>query len=109
MKKKAALAIIIFLTTFPVFAEYRVYQYYVRTKIQNLTKVDAELVTSTLNPVAYIAYHGGNESIEVNLLRSWQCMGDTSKSSVCMISDGKELVVAQTPAIPASTLPGVKP
>ena len=72
-------------------AEYRVYQYYVRPKIQNITVVAAELVTSTLNPIAYIAYHGGDESVEVNLLRSWQCMGDTSKAPVCSISDGREL------------------
>ena len=68
-----------------------------RPKIQNITVVAAELVTSTLNPLAYIAYHGGKESVEVNLLRSWQCMGDTSNSPVCSISDGKELkIVAPT-------------
>ena len=65
-----------------------------RPKIQNITIVAAELVTSTLNPLAYVAYHGGRESVEVNLLRSWQCMGDTSKSSICTISDGKELKLA---------------
>lgn len=86
------------------FCEYRVYQYYVRTKIQNINPVGAELVTSTLNPVSYIAYHGGSESIEVNLLRSWQCMGNTSKLPVCSISEGKELTEA--PPIAAS---GVKP
>lgn len=71
--------------------EYRVYQYYVRPKIQNITVVEAELVTSTLDPVSYIAYHGGQESVEVNLLRSWQCMGNTSKLPVCTISEGQEL------------------
>lgn len=71
--------------------EYRVYQYYVRPKIQNITVVGAELVTSTLNPIAYVAYHGGQESVEVNLLRSWQCMGNTSKEPVCTISEGREL------------------
>ena len=113
MKNKAIVALFILFFHSQVFAEYRVYQYYVRTKIQNLTKVDAELVTSTLNPVAYIAYHGGNESIEVNLLRSWQCMGDTSKSSICTITDGKDLVVTQstTPATATLSAPqtGVKP
>jgi hypothetical protein len=72
-------------------AEYRVYQYYVRPKVQNLTNVGAELVTSTLNPVSYIAYHGGNTNVEVNLLRSWQCMGDTAGKPICTISDGSEL------------------
>ncbi len=78
-----------------IFAEYRVYQYYIRSKIQNITPLQSELVTSTLNPIAYIAYHGGRDAVEVNLLRSWQCMGNTSKSPVCTISDGNEL--AQSP------------
>lgn len=83
--------LILALASSKAFSEYRVYQYYVRSKIQNLTPVAAELVTSTLNPIAYVAYHGGSESIEVNLLRSWQCMGNTSKEPVCMISEGREL------------------
>ena len=82
-------------------SEYRVYQYYVRSKIQNIAPIKAELVTSTLNPISYMAYHGGKDSIEVNLLRSWQCMGNTSKESVCTISDGKEL------SEPASVAVGV--
>lgn len=67
------------------------YQYYVRPKIQNITAVAAELETSTLNPIAYVAYHGGQESVEVNLLRSWQCMGNTSHKVVCSMSEGREL------------------
>ncbi len=89
--KKLAFSLLTLIYATQGYCEYRVYQYYVRSKLQNITKVDAELVTSTLNPVSYIAYHGGNESIEVNLLRSWQCMGDTSKAPVCTISEGKEL------------------
>jgi hypothetical protein len=85
------IGLIIFFYGSQAFCEYRVYQYYVRSKIQNLVNVKAELVTSTLTPVAYIAYHGGRESIEVNLLRSWQCMGNTSKEQICSISEGKEL------------------
>lgn len=82
------------------FGEYRVYQYYVRSKLQNITSVPAELVTSTLNPVAYVAYHGGTEAIEVNLLRSWQCMGNTSKQPVCTVSEGKELTEAPSLGAP---------
>lgn len=91
MKKKILISLFILLNSMPAFCEYRVYQYYVRPKIQNITIVASELVTSTLDPIAYVAYHGGSESVEVNLLRSWQCMGDTSKAQVCMISEGKEL------------------
>lgn len=92
MKISLTLFVLIFSTQ--AFCEYRVYQYYVRSKLQNITTVPSEIVTSTLNPVSYIAYHGGNESVEVNLLRSWQCMGNTSKQPVCSVSEGKELTEA---------------
>lgn len=72
-------------------SEYRVYQYYVRSKTQNINPSSANIVTSTLNPISYAAYNGGNLSIEVNLLRSWLCYGDTSKREVCTISEGLEL------------------
>jgi hypothetical protein len=105
LKKKLLLIIFFLLESNLAFSEYRVYQYYVRPKIQNLTVVGAELVTSTLDPIAYIAYHGGAESVEVNLLRSWQCMGNTSKEEVCSISNGREL----TEAPPTTAVLGAKP
>ena len=37
------------------------------------------IVTSTLNPVSYVAYNGGSSSIKVDLLKSWRCLGDTSQ------------------------------
>jgi hypothetical protein len=73
------------------FAEYRVYQYYVRSKTMNINPGNATLVTSTLDPVSYTAYHGGKSSVEVNLLRSWMCMGNTAQKSVCTMSAGTEL------------------
>lgn len=79
------------LMTTPVFGEYRVYQYYVRSKVQNINPPNAQVVTSTLNPTSYVAYNGGKLSVEVNLLRSWVCMGNTSHKDVCAMSDGKEL------------------
>jgi hypothetical protein len=57
------------------FGEYRVYQYYVRAKVAGLNSTSAQLVTSTLDPISYKAYHGGKDSVEVSLLRSWMCMG----------------------------------
>ena len=91
MKKNIFLTLFLLFYSQLSFGEYRVYQYYVRSKIEGITIVAAELVTSTLDPTAYVAYHGGNESVEVNLLRSWQCMGDTSKAQICTISEGREL------------------
>ena len=66
-----------------IFAEYRVYQFYVRSKIQNIAPNEFHLVTSVLDPKSYLAYHGGTSSIEVNLLRSWQCFGNTSQNELC--------------------------
>lgn len=74
-----------------LFAEYRVYQYYIKSKVKNLDQVSSYLVTSTLDPKSYIAYHGGSDSIELNLLRSWMCMGNTSRGPICTISAGLEL------------------
>lgn len=86
-----ALLILMTLMTTPVFGEYRVYQYYVRSKVQNINPPNAQVVTSTLNPTSYAAYNGGKLSVEVNLLRSWVCMGNTSHKDVCAMSDGLEL------------------
>jgi len=88
---KIALLILTSLVTTPVFGEYRVYQYYVRSKTKNINPPNAQIVTSTLNPTSYAAYNGGKLSIEVNLLRSWVCMGNTSHQDVCSISEGREL------------------
>lgn len=60
-------------------AEYRVYQYIVTNKIQSV--LDAPLSStqvSTLNPVSYIAYNGGNSLISVDLIRTWVCPGRTA-------------------------------
>ncbi|WP_164848426.1 hypothetical protein [Halobacteriovorax sp. HLS] len=58
-------------------AEYRVYQYYVKSRIQLPVDNKGYLVTSTLDPVSYLSYHGGNSSIRVDMLRSWMCKGHT--------------------------------
>lgn len=38
---------------------------------------NGHLVTSTLDPVSYIAYNGGQELLAVDLLRTWICPGYT--------------------------------
>ena len=58
-------------------AEYRVYQYSVRTVLDKPYDNQSQLVVSTLNPVAYQAYHGGTDAIEVNIVRTWTCAGYT--------------------------------
>jgi len=83
-KNVATLSLAIFLfSTNIVFAEYRVYQYFVK---DNLTKKqnDSILVTSSLDPVSYVAYHGGNQAIGIDLLRTWICPGNTgNKRDYC--------------------------
>jgi len=91
MMKAALLTFLLTATFSEAFGEYRVYQYYVKSKVQNINSPDAQIVTSTLNPVSYVAYNGGSLSVEINLLRSWLCMGNTSHQSVCTISEGREL------------------
>ncbi len=72
---------IILLTTLLIntsaIAQYRVYQYYVSSKLKLPTDTKSYLVTSTLDPVSYISYHGGAHSIKVDLLRTWKCQGHT--------------------------------
>lgn len=38
------------------------------------------MVTSTLDPVSYTAYNGGNSMLSVDLLRTWICPGYTGGS-----------------------------
>lgn len=58
-----------------VFGEYRVYQYYLMNR--NITSKEGYIRYSTLDPVSFIAYNGGAQSIKVDLLRTWHCPGYT--------------------------------
>ena len=61
----------------PLMAEYRAYRYLVRTK-ENVTQGQgAYLVTSFLDRQSYLAYNGGENALEANLLDSWMCKGHT--------------------------------
>jgi cytochrome c biogenesis protein CcdA len=69
--------LIFFLQNSEVRGEYRVYQYYVKSKIPLVQEQKAYLSTSTLDPVSYLSYHGGESSIEIDILRTWMCPGFT--------------------------------
>ena len=56
-------------------AEYRAYQYEVRPAEEN--RNERYIVTSTLNPTSFPAYHGGGAALKITLLKSWMCMGYT--------------------------------
>lgn len=68
------------LLSFGAGAEYRVYQYFVKSKMERFSATGNYLVTSTLDPVSYLSYHGGNEAIAIDLLRTWTCRGYTGAS-----------------------------
>jgi hypothetical protein len=78
-------------------AEYRAYQYVVQSRFEQ-EQGRSYIVTSSLDPVSYVAYHGGADSITVNLLRSWMCPGNTGNWETCP-APGDEL----ENRLPAST------
>jgi hypothetical protein len=75
---KIGLALFILTLSPLALAEYRVYQYLVKSKnsLNSVNNAKARPVVSTLNPVAYRAYHGGS-SIDLTLMRTWMCVGYT--------------------------------
>ena len=82
MKLFYIISFIIFINT-NALGEYRVYQYYVKSKNKFSMDQNAYLVTSTLNPNAYISYHGGQETLETDMLRSWMCYANTAEQPIC--------------------------
>jgi hypothetical protein len=72
------------LSSFSALAEYRVYQYLVKTTdpYAVATKAQARFVASTLNPKMFNAYHGGSW-VTADLMRTWMCPGDTSREATC--------------------------
>ena len=80
--KKSILFIFAFLSIHTS-AEYRVFQYHIKSK--NIYSFDQKsyIVTSNLDPVSYLAYHGGEGSLKIDLLRTWVCYGQTSGRNYC--------------------------
>ena len=77
-------------------AEYRVYQYYIRSAYESPHDQDAYLVTSTIDPVSYKAYHGGSEAIQIDLLRTWKCEGFTGDAKRVCPSPGNNQLPEET-------------
>ncbi|OFZ17163.1 MAG: hypothetical protein A2X86_01560 [Bdellovibrionales bacterium GWA2_49_15] len=67
----------------PSHAEYRVYQYYVKAQVDLPYDAQSYITLSTFDPVAYLAYHGGRDSIRVELLNTWMCKGHTGGKELC--------------------------
>jgi hypothetical protein len=65
------------------YAEYRVYQYSVTNLNLANNQTTPQIAISSLDPVSYVAYHGGAQSIKIDLLDSWICRGNTGKNKYC--------------------------
>lgn len=71
--------------SFSLRAEYRAYQYIVKTNdpYAVATRAPAQYIVSTLNPQVFKSYHGGN-SVSIEILRTWMCPGYTGlRTKVC--------------------------
>ncbi len=76
---------LLLLLTVNAYAEYRAYQYIVKSSdpYAVATRAPAQYIVSTLNPQMYKSYHGGN-SVQIDLLRTWICPGYTGQmKEVC--------------------------
>lgn len=82
MFKKFALTSLILINA-AASAEYRVYQYVVKARNSFSINQKSYLVTSTLNPQSYLAYHGGDSTLKIDLIRTWMCKGNTSRLEYC--------------------------
>jgi len=60
-------------------AEYRAYQYLVKPTHNYLKNQNVFLITSALDPVSYVSYHGGSQTLSVELIRTWMCPGYTGQ------------------------------
>lgn len=75
--------IVLFFTSASVAAEYRVYQYVIKARNSFSINQKSYMVTSTLDPQSYLAYHGGPTTLKIDLIRTWVCKGNTSKKEYC--------------------------
>lgn len=88
------LGLITLLLSSHAYSEYRVYQYMVKPKTQDflINDTGAKLIKSTLNPVSFIAYNGGEGAVDLTLMRSWMCPGNTGKKEFCPHPSQREVV-----------------
>ena len=83
---KVSVFLLGYMLSFTGMAEYRAYQYIIKSKIRSESaeyRTSSKIINSTLNPVSFIAYNGGFEIIEIDLINSWMCPGNTSKKKIC--------------------------
>jgi hypothetical protein len=86
---KKLLLITLLSTSLSALAEYRVYQFVVTNKIKIENSPKGHMVTSTLDPISYVSYHGGESLLAVDLLRTWVCPGHTAHKEICQSPYGR--------------------
>lgn len=69
--------------TFSAKAEYRAYEYVISNQVNDSADLKTQTIKSSLNPRAYLAYHGGRDSITLTLRRTWMCPGNTAYKPIC--------------------------
>ena len=82
---KYILGLLVVFYSHSTFAEYRAYQYIIKSHDQfaEANGAQAQIVTSTLNPAMFKSYHGGS-FLSVSLLRTWICPGYTGgRKDIC--------------------------
>ena len=74
------LALALTFLSFHALGEYRVYQYIVKNNLPSQQTGSPLIRISTLDPVSFKAYHGGDQTISVDLMRTWICPGNTGRN-----------------------------
>lgn len=92
--KLAAYFVGLVLFTHTSFAAYRVYEIKVEHYDTLGTIERTEKVLTTLDPLQYAAFQGGDGRMKVRMQDTWYCPGDTSRRSYC----AKPKVRQRTPA-----------
>ena len=64
-------------------ASYRVYQLRLRHYDQIGKKKIDRVVLSFMDPRQYEAFHGGPATLQVDMVDTWYCPGDTSQKKYC--------------------------
>ncbi len=62
-------------------AEYRVYQYIIKQQNRPIDKSEMSIITSTLDPQSWRAYHGISANHQIDLVNTWHCPGFTGDES----------------------------
>ena len=80
---KRGFVLLFFLISPSRFSEYRVYQYSIKNLNSPLKDRKGYMITSTLDPISFLAYHGGPRSLSLDLMRTWMCFGSTAQKKIC--------------------------